>query len=61
MVAMVKQKIFVGLRPINVPFKNKWLRETARNLDQQIRLNLLGQQGEYPLYRRINALYDGLD
>ena len=58
---MLKQKIDVTLRPINVPFKNKWLRESARDLDGQIKLNLLSQHGEYPLYRRLSALYEGID
>lgn len=52
----LKQKISVGLRPINVPFKNKWLREASRDLDMQIRLNLVGTQGQYPLYRRVNTI-----
>jgi len=61
LLSKLRQKVDVSLRPINVPFKNKWLRETARDLDKQIRLNLLSQQGEYSLYRRVNTWYDGLD
>lgn len=41
------------LRPINVPFKNKWLRETSALLDQSIQLNFLSPRtGIYQL--RIN-------
>ena len=57
----LSQKIAVCLRPVNVPFKNKWLREASRDLDIQIKLNLIGQHGQYPLYRRIDTTYEGHD
>ena len=43
------------LRPINVAHKNKWLRDTSRDLDKTIDLNLLSQQG----YSRIESSYVG--
>ena len=39
------RKVYNSLRPINVPFKIKWLREASRNLDQMIKLNLLDKNG----------------
>ena len=34
---------FTVLRPINVAFKNKWLRDASRDLDKTFSLNLVNQ------------------
>ena len=43
------------LRPINVAFKNKWLRDASRDLDKTISLALVNQQG----YQRLSSAYTG--
>ena len=43
------------LRPINVAFKNKWLRDASRDLDKTISLDLVNQQG----YQRLTTASSG--
>ena len=43
------------LRPINVAFKNKWLRDASRDLDKTISLDLVNQQG----YQRLSSISTG--
>ena len=45
-----------ALRPINVAFKNKWLRDASRDLDKTFSLNLVNQQG----YPQLSSAYTGL-
>ena len=51
----LRAQIIQTLRPINVAHKNKWLRDTSRDLDKTIQLNLLNQQG----YPKLESSYEG--